>query len=137
MNGYHLPDSLKSLRARADILPVAQASSHVMSHVVGDWVAGIGTAVHTINSLPHARASCSCFPCPFCVSLASPCSFAPCDEYNHVTVHRMTLYMYSLLNPIRAFPSEGRTSWVRRYRNLARVLMRIVLHAPTSSYMCA
>jgi hypothetical protein len=26
-----------------------------------------------------------------------------------------TLYKYSLLTTIRAFPSEGRTTWVRRY----------------------
>jgi hypothetical protein len=30
----------------------------------------------------------------------------------------MTLYIYSLLNPIRAFPSDGRTTWVRRYCNI-------------------
>jgi hypothetical protein len=41
-----------------------------------------------------------------------------CDEYILATVHCMTLYIYSLLYPIRAFPSEGRTSWVRRYCSL-------------------
>jgi hypothetical protein len=50
-----------------------------------------------------------------------------CDEYNHAKVHCMTLYKYSLLIPIRAFPSEGRTTWVGRYPNSIRVLMRIVL----------
>jgi hypothetical protein len=48
----------------------------------------------------------------------------------------MTLYKYSLLIPIRAFPSEGRTAWVRRYCNLAmRVLRRIVLPINTSMYV--
>jgi hypothetical protein len=28
--------------------------------------------------------------------------------------------MYSLLIPIRAFPSEGRTTWVRRYWNISK-----------------
>jgi hypothetical protein len=32
-----------------------------------------------------------------------------CDEYNPATVHCRTLYMYSLLIPIRAFSSDGRT----------------------------
>jgi hypothetical protein len=50
-----------------------------------------------------------------------------CDEYIHASLHCMALYMYSLLIPTRAFPSEGRTTWVRRYCNLARVLMRNVL----------
>jgi hypothetical protein len=40
---------------------------------------------------------------------------AICDEYSHLTIHYMTLYRYSLLIPIRAFPTEGRTTWVRRY----------------------
>jgi hypothetical protein len=38
--------------------------------------------------------------------------------------------MYSLLIPIRDFPSEGRTTWARRYCNLARVVMRNVLLVP-------
>jgi hypothetical protein len=33
----------------------------------------------------------------------------------------MTLYINSLLCRIRAFPSEGRATWVRRLCNLARV----------------
>jgi hypothetical protein len=37
-----------------------------------------------------------------------------CDDYSLATVHCRTLYMYSLLIPIRAFPSEGRSTWVRR-----------------------
>jgi hypothetical protein len=41
-----------------------------------------------------------------------------CDEYSLATVHCKTLYMYSLLIPIRAFPSDGRTTWVRRYWNI-------------------
>jgi hypothetical protein len=41
-----------------------------------------------------------------------------CDEYNHATLHCMTLYMYSLLIPIRTFPSDGRTTWVRRYSDI-------------------
>jgi hypothetical protein len=49
-----------------------------------------------------------------------------CDEYIHAIVHYITLYNYSLLITIRAFPSEGRTMWVRRYCNIARVLMRNV-----------
>jgi hypothetical protein len=32
----------------------------------------------------------------------------------------MKLYMYSLLIPIRAFPSDGRTTWVRRYCNIRK-----------------
>jgi hypothetical protein len=28
--------------------------------------------------------------------------------------------MYSLLIPIRAFPSDGRTTWVRRYCNISK-----------------
>jgi hypothetical protein len=28
--------------------------------------------------------------------------------------------MYSLLIPIRAFPSDGRTTWVRHYRNISK-----------------
>jgi hypothetical protein len=43
-----------------------------------------------------------------------------CDQYSHATVHCMTLYMYSLLIIIRAFPSEGRTTWVRRYYNISK-----------------
>jgi hypothetical protein len=49
----------------------------------------------------------------------------------------MTLYMYSLLITIRAFPLEGRTTWVRRYYNLARVLMRTVLQLPPGTYKYA
>jgi hypothetical protein len=41
-----------------------------------------------------------------------------CDEYSHATVHCRTLYRYSLLIPIRAFPSDGGTTWVRRYCNI-------------------
>jgi hypothetical protein len=41
-----------------------------------------------------------------------------CDEYNPVTVHYKTLYIYSLLNPIRDFPWDRRTTWVRRYYNI-------------------
>jgi hypothetical protein len=37
----------------------------------------------------------------------------------------MTLYKYSLLNPIRAFPSEGRTTWVRRYCNAMRTVLAV------------
>jgi hypothetical protein len=43
------------------------------------------------------------------------------DEYSLATVHCMTLYRYSLLIPIRAIPSDGRThvgTWVRRYCNI-------------------
>jgi hypothetical protein len=40
------------------------------------------------------------------------------DEYSSATVHYMALYMYSLLIPIRAFPSDGRTTWVRHYCNI-------------------
>jgi hypothetical protein len=43
-----------------------------------------------------------------------------CDEYSPATVHCKTLYMYSLLIPIRAFPSEGRTTWVRHYCNISK-----------------
>jgi hypothetical protein len=32
-----------------------------------------------------------------------------CDEYSHATLHYMTLYKYSLLIPIRAFPTDGRS----------------------------
>jgi hypothetical protein len=59
------------------------------------------------------------------------------DEYNLVTVHCRTSYKYSLLISIRAFPSEGRITWVRRYRNIARVLMRTVLPIPPGTYMYA
>jgi hypothetical protein len=46
--------------------------------------------------------------------------------------------MYSLLIPIRAFPSEGRTSWVRRYCNLASVWIRtILLPVPPGTYKYA
>jgi hypothetical protein len=47
----------------------------------------------------------------------------------------MTLYMYWLLIPIRAFPSKGRTAWVRRYCYIAMVMMRIVLQVPPGKYM--
>jgi hypothetical protein len=60
-----------------------------------------------------------------------------CDECDPATIHRKTVYMYSLLFPIRAFPSEGRTSWVRRYCNLARVLVRIVLPVPLGTHTYA
>jgi hypothetical protein len=43
-----------------------------------------------------------------------------CDEYSHATVHCGTLYMYSLVIPIRVFPSDGRTTWVHRYCNIQR-----------------
>jgi hypothetical protein len=43
-----------------------------------------------------------------------------CDKYSHATVHYKTLYMYSLQIPIRTFPSEGRTTWVRRYCNISK-----------------
>jgi hypothetical protein len=46
----------------------------------------------------------------------------------------MTLYMYSLLKPIRAFPSKGRATWVRRYRNSIRVLMHIVRPVPPGTH---
>jgi hypothetical protein len=45
--------------------------------------------------------------------------------------------MYTLLIPIRAFPSEGRTTWVRRYCDLAKVLMRIVMPVPPGTYKYA
>jgi hypothetical protein len=60
-----------------------------------------------------------------------------CDEYNHATVHCMTLFMHSLLITIRAFTSEGRTTWVCRYYNLARVILRNVLLVPPGTYMYA
>jgi hypothetical protein len=60
-----------------------------------------------------------------------------CDEYSLATIHYMPLYMYSLLNTIRAFPSEGRPTWVRHCNNLARVIMRIVLHVPPGTFMYA
>jgi hypothetical protein len=40
------------------------------------------------------------------------------DEYRPTTVHCSTWYMCSLLIPIRAFPSDGRTTWVRRNCNI-------------------
>jgi hypothetical protein len=43
-----------------------------------------------------------------------------CVEYSHVTVHYMTLYIYSLLNAIRALPSDERTTWVRRHCNIRK-----------------
>jgi hypothetical protein len=49
----------------------------------------------------------------------------------------MELSRYSLLIIIRAFPSEGRTTWVRRYFSLARVPMRNVLPIPPGTYMYA
>jgi hypothetical protein len=52
--------------------------------------------------------------------LAVPCAIGECDEYIHATIHCMTLYMYSLLIPIRGFPSDGRTTWVRRYCNISK-----------------
>jgi hypothetical protein len=55
----------------------------------------------------------------------------------HATVHCMILYMYSFLIIIRAFSSEGRTTWVRRYRNIARVVMRIVLPVDPGTYSYA
>jgi hypothetical protein len=59
-----------------------------------------------------------------------------CDEYSHAaTTHCMTLYKYSLLNLIRAFPSEGRRSWVRRYCKLARAVMRTSLRVPPGTYI--
>jgi hypothetical protein len=39
---------------------------------------------------------------------AGPRAF--CDENSPTTVHCMTLYMYSLLTPIRASPSDVRTN---------------------------
>jgi hypothetical protein len=32
----------------------------------------------------------------------------------------MTLYRYLLLIPNRAFPTDGRTMWVRRYCNISK-----------------
>jgi hypothetical protein len=46
----------------------------------------------------------------------------------------MTLYMYSLLIPIRAFPSKARTTLVRRYSNSIMVLMRNVLPVPPGTH---
>jgi hypothetical protein len=43
-----------------------------------------------------------------------------CDEYSHATVHYITLYKYSLLIQIRAFSSDGCTTWVRRYCNISK-----------------
>jgi hypothetical protein len=63
-----------------------------------------------------------------------------CDDYSYATLHCMTLYMYSLLILIRAFPPEGRTSVQRGYvatTILARVLMRTVLPVPPGTYMYA
>jgi hypothetical protein len=56
------------------------------------------------------------------------------DEYHHAIVHCKTLYKYSLLSTIHAFPSEGRTTWVRRCCNLAWVSMRNVLPVPPGTY---
>jgi hypothetical protein len=80
--------------------------------------------------------------CEFEMSMVNVCkmrnAFYPlCDEYIHANVHCRTLYMYSLLIPIRDFPSEGRTKWVRRYSNLAKVLMRTILPIPPGTYMYA
>jgi hypothetical protein len=61
-----------------------------------------------------------------------------CDEYSHATVHYMTLYTYSLLITIRAFPSEGRTAWVRRYCNLERdLMMKMKMKLFTTCTVCA
>jgi hypothetical protein len=68
-------------------------------------------------------------------SLGISHSSAQCDEYNPATIHCTALYKYSILILIRAFPSEGRTTWVRRYRDIARVLLRNVLPVPHGTYM--
>jgi hypothetical protein len=66
-----------------------------------------------------------------------PVHLVTTDEYSHAIVHCSTLHMYSLLILIRDFPSEGRTTWVRRYCNLTRGLMRTVLPVPPGTYMYA
>jgi hypothetical protein len=48
-----------------------------------------------------------------------------CDEYILATIHCMTLYMYSLLIPIRAFPSDGR---VQRGDVTIAVFIRVIMH---------
>jgi hypothetical protein len=60
-----------------------------------------------------------------------------CDEYSPATEHCMTLYMYALINSIRAFPSDGRTPWVRRYCNIHKGLVHTVRPIPHGTYMCA
>jgi hypothetical protein len=76
------------------------------------------------------------------ISLTTNLIFLPrggyeCDDYSLVRVHCKTLYMYSLLNLVHGIPSEGRTSWVRRYCSLMRVLMRNVLPVSPGMYMYA
>jgi hypothetical protein len=58
-----------------------------------------------------------------------------CDEYSRATIHCKTSYMYTILIPIHAFPSQRRTTWVCRYCNLARVVMRTVLLVLPGTYM--
>jgi hypothetical protein len=58
-----------------------------------------------------------------------------CDEYSPATVYCSTLYMYSLLIPIRDFPSDGRTTWVRAI--FIKVLMHIVPLVPPGTYRYA
>jgi hypothetical protein len=69
--------------------------------------------------------------------LVTVTSTTRCDKYSHATLHCRTFYMYSLRILIRAFPSEGRTAWVRRYCNLARVLRRTVLRVTPGPYRYA
>jgi hypothetical protein len=58
-----------------------------------------------------------------------------CDEYILATIHYMILYMDLLLIPIRVVPSEGRTTWVRRYCKSRRVLVRTVPPVPPGTHM--
>jgi hypothetical protein len=57
------------------------------------------------------------------------------EWHKFAKTHYMIVCMYSLLIPVRAFPSERRTTWVRRYCNFARVLMRTILLVPPGTYM--
>jgi hypothetical protein len=45
--------------------------------------------------------------------------------------------MYMLLILIRAFPSDGRTTWVRRLCSISKGLMRAVQPVPPGTYMYA
>jgi hypothetical protein len=57
--------------------------------------------------IPHVETSAfGEYRCAPANSLGDP----TCDEYSPATVHCMTLYRYSLLILIRAFPTDGRTN---------------------------
>jgi hypothetical protein len=152
------PKSLVALVPRVILVKFGPQTSrasrllHPFSHDV--WVSDGWLADQPTRAGFHSPAPANCGPGGGCAcmyvgihshllvvgagsSISVPCLARKCDEYSNATVHYIKLYKYSLLNPIRAFPSEGRTSWVRQYCNLAREVIRIVLPLPPDTYMYA